>query len=100
MATTRRRSTGFDPVSEEAEPEFASLEELVEEIKEIKEVKETEEVKHSPVFVEEFIAPSEDVGPRFVEETVELLPEQKKTMKVEMTPKRHPRNTPRFSRAR
>jgi hypothetical protein len=92
MATTRRRSTGFDPVSEEAEPEFASLEELVEE------TKETEEVKDSPVFVEEFIAPSEDVGPRFVEETVELLPEPKKTVKAETSPKRHPRNTPRFSR--
>ncbi len=43
------------------------------------------------------IIPTEDPGPRFVEAPV--VEKQREPFKVEVKkPKRHPRNTPRFSR--
>jgi len=98
MATTRRRSTGFDSASEKEEIDLAYLEDFSEPTSEIHE--EPKEVVNPIAFVEEVIAPLADLGPRFVEEVVEPLAEPKKTAEVKTTPKRHPRNIPRFSRTR
>jgi hypothetical protein len=108
MATTRRKSTGFSDLVEKLEEveETSSplevldlLQEVVEE--EAETTQQPEVVKAVPPkpFVEERIVPTEDSGPRFVE-NLPPVPVQKKAEKVEVKPKRHPRNVPRFSRTR
>ena len=104
MATSRRKTAGFTvPGTEE---ETVSIEGLLDEnaaemfetISQTDPVAETTPVEVAP-FVEQEIIPTEDVGPRFVEE----LPPPPHTPnavapKLQNPPKRHPRNIPKFSR--
>lgn len=106
---TRRRSSGF---TESQVEETASLEEFLDEsaremIEIISQAEEEPEAKVEqrvatplPVVLSE-ITPTEDVGPRFVEETP-TPPSQvvvaSPTPKLQAPPKRHPRNIPKFSR--
>jgi hypothetical protein len=104
MATSRRKTAGF--TAPETEEETASVERLLEEnaaemfetISQTESVTETKPVEAAP-FVEQEIIPTEDVGPRFVEE---LLPPSHApnavAPKLKNPPKRHPRNIPKFSR--
>lgn len=113
MATPRKRSSGFtkpaEEITEEAQlSEFLDVvaTEMFETISH-KEEEEEEKVTESPapapaLPVVESIAPSEDLGPRFVEkpaEEVKVVP-QTSTAPVIHPPKRHPRNVPRFSPTR
>ena len=99
MATTRRRSTGFQtPLETEEEPTFP-VEITPETISEVQEEVKEEPVS-APVFIEEMIVPSEDIGPRFIEEVPELPAKVIKPVELAKKPKRHPRNVPRFSRTR
>jgi hypothetical protein len=104
MATSRRKTAGFTaPGTEE---ETVSVEELLDEngaemfetISQTEPVTETTPVEVAP-FVEREIIPTEDAGPRFVEE---LLPPSHTpnavAPKLQNPPKRHPRNIPKFSR--
>ena len=104
MATSRRKTAGF--TAPEAEEGTASVEILLDEnaaevfetTSQTDSVTETKLVETAP-FVEQEIIPTEDVGPRFVEE---LLPPSHApnavAPKLENPPKRHPRNIPKFSR--
>lgn len=106
MASTRRRSSGFNsdsPESNESQ-ETPNLEELFESVKE---VIEAEDEAESPVllpppvpFVEETIVPTEDFGPRFVEEPPVEKPKEVKPLELKPAPRRQPRNVPKFSRLR
>lgn len=57
-------------------------------------------VEETKPFVEEMIVPTDDLGPRFVEEPVTPTPEPQKVPELQPAPKRHPRNVPKFSRTR
>jgi SAM-dependent MidA family methyltransferase len=111
MATPRRRSSPtpikrfeIEKVEETLEvsekPEEETVEELLEVVtNEIFEAIELTEEKVQPeVFVEESIVPTEDSSLRFASEPE---PVKAVTLPVEVPkapPKRHPRNTPKFSR--
>ena len=106
MASTRRRTSGFNstPKEETENLETQSLEELLEPVQE---VIEAEDKAESPViaprpFVEEAITPTEDAGPRFLKEEVAPTPPPAKVQPPELkpAPKRQPRNVPKFSRLR
>lgn len=104
---TRRRSPGFTvPKDEETKSieEFldANAREMFETISRKEEEAEakleiTEAIAPLPVE----IAPIEDAGPRFVEKTITPAPQPPApvaTPLLQPPPKRHPRNTPKFSR--
>ena len=106
---TRRRSSGF---TEQAKEETVSVEEFLDEsaremfetisrTEEEPEAKEEEKaVAPLPVILPE-ITPTEDVGPRFVEEPPTSQPQAvtpPATPQLQPPPKRHPRNIPKFSR--
>ena len=106
MASTRRRTSGFNSTPEEETEnlETQSLEELLEPVRE---VIEAEDKAESPViaprpFVEEAITTTEDAGPRFLREEVAPTPPPAKVKPPELkpAPKRQPRNVPKFSRLR
>jgi len=102
---TRRKSTGFTEFKQE---ETASVEQLIEVITdEILETVAQSEAEVNPVVITEppFVAPeiipTDDVGPRFVEETATPRPQvvtPAATPQLQPPPKRHPRNIPKFSR--
>jgi hypothetical protein len=94
MTTARKRSSGF---SSTPESENQDLPQVAEETQEVT----AEDTVTEPVaFVETFILPTADLGPRFVEEAEQPAPEPKKTPELQPRPKRQPRNVPRFSRTR
>jgi hypothetical protein len=94
MTTARKRSSGF---SHTPESESQDLPQVAEETQEVL----AEDTVTEPVaFVETFILPTADLGPRFVEEVGQPAPEPKKTPELQPRPKRQPRNVPRFSRTR
>lgn len=93
---TRRRSSGFTAPKDE---ETASIDEFLEEnAREMFETisRDEEEVVEAAPFTPMEIAPTEDAGPRFVEETAPPAPPA--TPQLQPKPKRHPRNIPKFSR--
>lgn len=103
---TRRKSSGFTAPAEE---EKASVEEfldshaqeMIENISQTEEgLEEKPEVVEAKNFVPMEIAPTEDVGPRFVEEVVTSAPTPTAipNPQLQPKPKRHPRNIPKFSR--
>lgn len=111
MATPRKRSpsgqtSGFgiesieetSSVSEKDERE--NLEEFQEvaasEVFEMIELAE-EKVETAPFF-EDCIVPTEDPGLRFTEKVEPILKETPPVVALKAPPKRHPRNTPKFSR--
>lgn len=101
---TRRKSSGFTTPQEEETAsieEFldASAREMFETISREEEAVEakTEVVEATP-FIPLEIVPTEDVGPRFVEEVAEPIPTPTTTPQLQPKPKRHPRNIPKFSR--
>jgi hypothetical protein len=104
MATTRRRSSGFSSTPEDGNQDFLEVAETPTVSEETKEVTERElvaEAKPEPEpFVEKSIAPTPDLGPRFIEEVETPTPEPKKSPELQPRPKRQPRNVPRFSRTR
>lgn len=88
MATSRRRPSGFSETSTEEKEIETSLET----------VDEVEEPTTAP-FVEEFITPTPDDGPRFVETTPEPPAlEVPVAVPVAKPQRRVQRNVPRFSR--
>jgi hypothetical protein len=106
---TRRRSSGF---TEQAKEETVSVEEFLdsharEMFETISQTEEEPEAKVKekteaplPVILPE-ITPTEDVGPRFVEEPSTPSPQvvtPPATSQIQPPPKRHPRNVPKFSR--
>ena len=97
MATSRKRpSSGFTAKSEEQIEEL--LESIVEETLQEVEEEEVQEVELEVKFelIRE-IVPTEDLGPRFVEQPVVEVKEPVKPAEPKR-PRPHPRNTPRFSR--
>ena len=98
---TRRRSSDF---TEQAKEETVSVEEFLDEsAREMFEtISRTEEEPEAPLpVVLPEITPTEDVGPRFVEEPPTPLPQvvtPPATPQLQPPPKRHPRNVPKFSR--
>jgi hypothetical protein len=104
MATTRKRSSGFSTTVEDGDQDFLEVAEALttaEETEEaVTEVLVSEVKTESEPFVERSIAPTPDLGPRFIEEVETPTPEPKKTPKLQPRPKRQPRNVPRFSRTR
>ena len=101
---TRRKNSGFTAPKEE---ETASVEEFLEDsVKEIfedlpevvEELEEKSKVVETPPFVPMEIVPTEDAGPRFVEEPVTPVATPTPTPQLQPPPKRHPRNIPKFSR--
>lgn len=99
MATPRKRSsTGFTAKPAEEETEKKELEEFLDAmaVETFEEIEKQEEIKEEPkVEVIREITPTEDLGPRFVEET----PAAKQQPPLELKrPRPHPRNTPRFTR--
>ena len=103
MATSRKRSSGFEKSSDEKVLENpANFEEMLESVKEIIEAEDEAEppvIAPTP-FVEETIVPTADLGPRFLEEPAPVKPGPKKLPELKPPPKRQPRNVPRFSRIR
>jgi hypothetical protein len=109
MVTSRRKTAGF--TAPEAEEETASAEALFDrdsvEVFEIfsgTEPEPEEKIKEvdipPPVTLSE-ISPTEDAGPRFVEESATPTPQPSatpQTPQLQPRPKRHPRNIPKFSR--
>jgi hypothetical protein len=102
MATTRKRTSGFNTKAEET-----TEEKEVEALLEVAADEVLSEVKPAPVVIES-IVPTEDVGPRFVEtpeaeievEEPQLAPRPVRTsapLKAH-PPKRHPRNIPKYTR--
>jgi len=105
---TRRRSSGF---TEKAQEEAASIEEFLDEnatemfetisrIEEALEEKIDKVASVAPSVLPE-ITPTEDVGPRFIEEPPTPRPQvvtPAATPQLQPPPKRHPRNIPKFSR--
>jgi hypothetical protein len=103
MATSRKRpSTGFTAKPETEVEEKVEVEEFLEPIAEetLQQTKEEEvqevelEIKVEPI---REIVPTEDLGPRFVEQPVVEAKEPAKLAEPKR-PRPHPRNTPRFSR--
>ena len=98
---TRRRSSDF---TEQAKEETVSVEEFLDEsAREMFEtISRTEEEPEAPLpVVLPEITPTEDVGPRFVEEPPASSPQvvtPPATPQLQPPPKRHPRNVPKFSR--
>lgn len=98
---TRRRSSDF---TEQAKEETVSVEEFLDEsAREMFEtISRTEEEPEAPLpVVLPEITPTEDVGPRFVEEPPTPSPQvvtPPATPQLQPPPKRHPRNVPKFSR--
>ena len=101
---TRRRSSGFTPPKDEETPtieEFldASAREMFETIsREEEEAEAKNEVVEPEPFVPMEIVPTEDAGPRFVEEVAAPAPVAPPAPQLQPKPKRHPRNIPKFSR--
>jgi hypothetical protein len=109
MATNRHKTAGF--TAPEAEEETASVERLLEKnaaemfetFSRIEGEPEEKIVKVAPplpVVLPE-ISPTEDAGPRFVEESATPVPQPlatPQTPQLQPRPKRHPRNIPKFSR--
>jgi hypothetical protein len=112
MATTRRRSPGFSsrPVEEAVKEEETELKEITPTVESkplevVVEEKEepVKEIKEPKPFVEQTITPVENVGPRFVPEaTAPTVAAPRETPKPSepVAPRRHPRNTPKFSRSK
>lgn len=106
---TRRRTSGFTPPKDEETPtieEFldASAREMLETISREEEEAEAKVEEKAdaplPVVLPE-ITPTDDVGPRFVEESPSPQPQavtSSATPQLQPPPKRHPRNIPKFSR--
>jgi hypothetical protein len=98
---TRRRSSDF---TEQAKEETVSVEEFLDEsAREMFEtISRTEDEPEAPLpVVLPEITPTEDVGPRFVEEPPTPSPQvvtPPATPQLQPPPKRHPRNVPKFSR--
>jgi len=100
MATTRKRTSGFSsPEETEETPTFDALTESVSEVTEVEEQVEVLATPPKP-FVEETIAPTEDLGPRFLEEAPAPEPKKVQPPELKPAPKRQPRNVPKFSRLR
>ena len=102
---TRRRSSGFTAPKGEEETksveEFldASAREMLETIsREEEEAEAKTEVVEPEPFVPMEIVPTEDAGPRFVEEVAAPAPVAPPAPQLQPKPKRHPRNIPKFSR--
>lgn len=93
---TRRKSSGFTAPREET----AEIEEFLEE--NVREMFETfSQVVEAPPQIIEEIVPTEDPGPRFVEEVAPPAPVVVATPAPQpVTSKRHPRNIPKFSRTK
>jgi len=102
---TRRKSTGFTDLGQE---ETVSVEQMIEVIMDetLETVAQPKE-EDNPVVITEtpFVAPeiipTDDAGPRFVEETA--TPQSQVVTpiaapQIQPPPKRHPRNVPKFSR--
>lgn len=101
MATTRRKSSsGFTTPKEEEEIKSVEefLEECTQEILEVASQLEEKAETQAPVVLPE-IVPTEDLGPRFVEQPAIVESETKVVVaqKLQPPPKRHPRNIPKFS---
>jgi hypothetical protein len=104
MATPRKRRQNPTPPA----PVEENLDEFVEEettnfFEMLSEAEKIVEQPPAPVFRELSIIPSEDLGPRFVEAQPPAPQPQQKTKlnpPREVPQKRHPRNTPRFSRTK
>ena len=103
---TRRRSSGFTTPKEE---ETASVEDFLEDnaremfetiSREEEEAEAKTEVVEPEPFIPMEIVPTEDVGPRFVEEVAAPAPAPvaPPAPQLQPKPKRHPRNIPKFSR--
>jgi hypothetical protein len=104
MATPRKRSSGFTKPTEEIteEAEFTEfLGEVATEMFETilrKEEEQPEPTKVEQPFVAPSVIPTEDPGPRFIPEP-EPIPVAKAPESLKpVTPRRHPRNIPKFSR--
>jgi hypothetical protein len=111
MAAPRKRSlstplTGFglESVEETLKVSEKEEQENVEEFQEVaanellEEVELVEEKIETKVFFEECIVPTEDPGLRFVEALEPAVEAAPPVVKLTVPPKRHPRNTPKFSR--
>jgi hypothetical protein len=108
MATPRkRRPTPLAPIPP-AEPVKDNIEGFIEEVttdlfERLAEAEKIED-KPEPIFREETIVPTDDVGPRFVEvekpPAVTPAPAPKSATVPQPVPKRHPRNIPKFSRTK
>jgi hypothetical protein len=108
MATPRkRRPNPLAPIPS-AEPVKDNIEEFIEEVttdlfERLAEAEKIED-KPEPIFREETIVPTDDVGPRFVEveRTPTAIPASapKPVTTPQPMSKRHPRNIPKFSRTK
>jgi hypothetical protein len=96
---TRRRPSGF---TEQEKEEAASISEFLDDsVNEILETLSREEDVDAAPFAPSEIIPTEDVGPRFLQEVVTpAAQESTDTVSplLQPPPKRHPRNIPKFSR--
>jgi hypothetical protein len=93
MVTPRKKTTGFSSNTEDTFEEELETNPTIE--------APVEETPPEPEpYVEQFLSPSEDSGPRFIEKAEEPVVEMTApVVVVSLTPeKRHPRNVPRFSR--
>jgi hypothetical protein len=101
MATPKKRSsTGFTTNPPEEATEEKEVEEFLDAmaVETFAEIENQEEVKEEPkVEAIREIVPTEDPGPRFVEQPVTAAEPPAKPVKPEQ-PRRHPRNIPRFTR--
>lgn len=100
MATRRRTTAGFQTepeTSEEAQVVETTNEAVWLEVLEIEKEIDTLEEFVKPPFVEQVIAPTEDIH-RFVSEEI-VEPKKPSVIPaiLKAPPKRHPRNTPKFS---
>lgn len=102
MATTRRKSSSGFTTPKKEEEEINSVEEFLEESAQevltvVSQLEEKVEAQAPAVLPE--IVPTEDVGPRFVEQPTVSEPEPQVVIaqKLQPPPKRHPRNIPKFS---
>lgn len=100
MATTRKRTSGFSEKPKEESTEQEEIEQMLDVLAQdtFEEISKKEELVVT--FIPQEIVPTEDVGPRFVEETpAPPTPVvQQSAQKLQPPPKRHPRNIPKFSR--
>ena len=103
---TRRRSSGFTAPKEE---ETASVEDFLEDnaremFETFSQTEDEPEEKTTVIEAKPFVpmelVPTEDVGPRFVEEVAAPAPAPvaPPAPQLQPKPKRHPRNIPKFSR--
>jgi hypothetical protein len=108
MATPRKRSSGFTNATEDEVTREELVEEVTETLQEVIDEEvllevtpvETKTKQPTQVFIEESIIPTEDLGVRFVEDVKKPSTPAITPREEEPKPKRHPRNTPRFSRTR